>query len=70
MFIIKLKPSKTSSITFYYQIQGYTIVLSQNLGPLLIILLLNNLAPHDVICIIWINKCPYTTFNIYVFINV
>ncbi len=45
-------------------------MLSQNPGPLLTILSLSNLVPHDVICIAWASKHPYTTSDICFFMIV
>lgn len=65
MFIIKLRPGKTDSTTLYYQIQGYMVVLLQNLRPLFTILFSSNLTPHNVICIVYASKHSYIPFDIY-----
>lgn len=70
IFVIKLRPSITDSTTSYYRIQGLTVVLLQNPRPLLTILLLNNLAPYNVICIAWANKYSHTASDICLFATV
>lgn len=64
MSVIQLKRNKTSLIALYYWIWDYIVILSQNPGPLLIILSSSNLAPHDMICIAWTSKRPHTFSNI------
>lgn len=70
MSIIKLRPSGSSSSASYYRIQGHTVVLLQNPGPLLIILSSSTLVPHNVICIAWASKRSYTPSDISSFAHV
>lgn len=46
---MKLRPCGSSSSTLYHRIRDHTVVLPQNLGPLLTILPLSVVALHDVI---------------------
>lgn len=68
--VIKLKPSGTRSTASYHQICGYTIVLSQNLRPLLTILSSSNVVPHDMICIALVSKRLHTASDICFFASV
>lgn len=68
--VLKLRPSETGSTTLNHRIWGYTVVLSQNLGHLLTILSLSNLASHNIIRITWASKRIHIFFEICLFIYV
>lgn len=49
ILILKLRPSGTSFSTSSQQIRGHAVILLQNPGPLLTLLLLPSLQLHDII---------------------
>lgn len=56
--IIKLRPSSANVSISYSKIWSHTVVLLQQLGPLLIFLSLNNIQLHDIIRVVWLGKWP------------
>lgn len=70
MSVIKLKPSGFRSTVLYYWIWGHTVILIQNPGLLLTILLSSILAPYNMICIVLASKYPHTPFDICFFVYV
>lgn len=70
VFITCVYLNKTGSTVSYHQIQGYMVVLPQNSGLLLTILLLSNLTLYDVIYIAWARKRLHIAFDICLFASI
>lgn len=67
ILIIKLRSSGTNISISYLRICDHAIVLSQELGLLLNLLLSNNIQLYDIIRFVWLGKHPHTNNNLQYF---
>ena len=65
--ILKLRPSGASLLASYQRIRGHAVILPQNPGPLLDMLLSNAFLLHEIIRVVWAGKRPYTAADILAF---
>lgn len=67
ILIPKLKLSSASLLVLYHQIHGHVVILPQNPGLLLDLLLSNALLLDKIIKVVWASKWPHTAANILLF---
>lgn len=67
ILILKLRLSGLSLLALYQQIHGHAMVLPQNPGPLLDLLLSSIFQLYEIIRVVWTRKQPHTIANICLF---
>lgn len=62
--ILKLRPNNIFNLGVYKEIRDYAVLLSQNSGPLLTLLLSDLAAFKDVVYIIWLESTLFQRKNL------
>ena len=68
--ILKLRPNNRFNPGSYREIRGHTVILSQNSGPLLTLLLFNSAILEDVIRIVWLRSTSFQCKDLQKFVFV
>lgn len=70
ILVINLRSNSFGLFVLYHQIWDHIVILLQNPRLLLIRLSLSILVSHNVVCIVWASKQPYTPSDISLFAHI